>query len=440
MTPVDEVLKQATALVEPSATEARRMTDLAKSLLAKTEKAASRFPETRGALLGGSFAKGTWLPKHVDIDIFLRLDPETPDKRFEQVGLSVGAKASEGYPRGKKFAQHPYTEAWADGIRINIVPCYKVPPKEWKSAADRSPYHVDLVKGASEETRRQIRLLKMFMIGVGVYGAEIEVQGFSGYIAEVLVLRRGSFLEVLRWFASFKRSGEEKMFSLPDPVDAGRDLATAVSRERLGAMILASREFLRRPALAFFREMKGKARHALRPRVVAVVFSHRRLSEDTLWGELRKATRHMVRHAEVSGFRIARSMAASNNVDESAILMIPEFSVLPDLEQRVGPTVDRRKDVEAFLKSNRSGTELAWVDQDARLRVLRPREETTLVGLLTAAAKGRAGPIGAPRELKAGLKRSARVLTGPALDRRTSNTGWLKNGVDAITSDAVGTG
>ncbi|MDA4125286.1 MAG: CCA tRNA nucleotidyltransferase, partial [Thaumarchaeota archaeon] len=358
MTDLHSVLEGAASGVNPSPAVQRRITSLADSLLRKTRKAAARYSETRGVVLGGSFAKGTWLPKYVDLDIFVKVDPSTPESRFEEVGLAVGSIATRGFPRGKKYAQHPYTEATIDSVRVNIVPCYAVNRGEWKSAADRSPYHVQLVKGLSQDKKTQIRLLKRFMKAIGVYGAEIQVQGFSGYVAEVLVLKHEDLEGVLSFFANFKPSGKERLFTLPDPVDERRDLAIAISPEKLGRMVLAAREFLSRPSTAFFRQMQGKDHPSMRKEVVALPFSHQELSEDTLWGELRKTTRHIVRHLEVSGFRIARSMAASDNARSSAILLIPEFFVLPELEQRVGPTVDRGKDVEAFLASNRKDAKL----------------------------------------------------------------------------------
>lgn len=416
----------------------RSISALARSLLLRTRKAAARFPETHGALLGGSFAKGTWLPGYVDLDIFVRIDPKTPEDRFEQIGLAVGAAATRGLPQGKKFAQHPYTEAIVNGIRVNIVPCYSVRKGEWKSAADRSPFHVQIVRRLSDEHKIQIRVLKRFMKAVGVYGAEIETQGFSGYAAEVLVMRFGSLEGVLRYFARFQASSRERLFSLPDPVDEGRDLAIAISGEKLGRMILASREFLRSPKGAYLHEMRGKNHPALRGMVFAIVFTHRPLSEDTLWGELRKTTKHIVRHLDMNGFKIARSMAASDNKLSSAILLIPEYDALPGFEQRVGPTVDRKKDVEAFISSNRKGAKLIWVDEEARARLLRPRRYVSLADLLVDVVRGKAGPIGASSELERGMKRSGSVLRGPSLGQAASASKWLDNGIKEIVSDALG--
>ena len=439
MSRIAPVLSEAEKLVRPTLDEERRMGRLARSLVTKTRRSAARFAETRGVLVGGSYAKGTWLPGHVDLDIFVKLDPSLPDAEFERIGLVIGETATRGYPAGKKFAQHPYTEATVGGTRVNIVPCFAVEKGDWRSAADRSPFHVRLMKSLSEDAKTQVKLLKLFMNCVGVYGAEIERRGFSGYVAEVLIMKMGGFEEVLRWFAEGAVPKEGRPFTLPDPVDQGRDLGIAVSGESLGRMVLASREFLKRPSLAFFRKMSGRAHPSLRGQLVVVTFSHAPMSEDTLWGELRRTTKHLVRHIEVQGFTIARSMAASNNRDRSAILLIPELADLPPVEQRVGPTVDRRKDVEAFVASNAKDSRLVWVDEEARIRLLRPRRHTSLKELLGDVAKGKSGSIGASKEVELGMKRSASVLTGPQLARAASSAPWLQAGIREITSDAIGT-
>ena len=79
MTGLEPVLKAATKLVIPSADEEKRITGLAEFLLARTREAAGKHPEVRGVVMGGSFAKGTWLPTNVDIDVFVLIDPATPE-------------------------------------------------------------------------------------------------------------------------------------------------------------------------------------------------------------------------------------------------------------------------------------------------------------------------------------------------------------------------
>ncbi|MDV3293159.1 MAG: CCA tRNA nucleotidyltransferase [Nitrososphaerales archaeon] len=436
---IKSLLRQATRLVLPSEAEAAKLDELAEFLLKRTREAASSHPQVRDVVMGGSFAKGTWLPGHVDIDVFMRFDPSTPEGEFEEVGLSVGREVAKGFPTGKKYAQHPYIEASVRGVKVNLVPCYAVEERNWKSAADRSPFHVKLVEGLPEERKTQVRLLKSFMRGIGVYGAEIEIQGFSGYAAEVLVMEHGDLEGVLKHFADIKRDGEERLLSLPDPVDHSRDLAKAISKESIGRTVLASREFLRRPALSFFGEMRGGDRLRMRKEVIGLVFRHPKLSEDTLWGELRRTLAHISKAVEERGFAIARASAASNNSGASAFLFIAELSSLPVLEQRLGPTVDRRKETAAFLAKNWGRARLAWVDGDARIRILQKRQYTNLKKLLEDISRGRLGHIGASDEVRRAMSKNARVLRGDALRRHAASGSWLRSAILEIASDTFGT-
>jgi tRNA nucleotidyltransferase (CCA-adding enzyme) len=47
----------------------------------------------------------------------------------------------------------------------------------------------------------EVRLLKKFMKGTGVYGAEIKIGGFSGYLCELLILKYRSFAQTIEAFA-----------------------------------------------------------------------------------------------------------------------------------------------------------------------------------------------------------------------------------------------
>ncbi len=439
MSGIKSVLRHATKLVLPSDEEAAKLGKLADFLLTRTREAAGRHPQVKDVVIGGSFAKGTWLPGHVDIDIFVRFDPATPEHEFEQVGLAVGREVAKGFPTGKKYAQHPYIEASIDGVKVNLVPCYDVEERKWKSAADRSPFHVKLVEGLPEERKTEVRLLKRFMRGIGVYGAEIEVQGFSGYAAEVLVMEHGGLEGVLKHFADVETDEQGRLLSLPDPVDQSRDLAKAISKESVGRMALASREFLKRPAASFFGEMRGRGRPKMRDEVIALVFGHQTLSEDTLWGELRRTLAHVSKAAEERGFKIARATAASNNSDASAFLFIAELGLLPVLEQRLGPTVDRKKETAAFLAKNWAKAKLAWVDSEARVRILQQRRYTDLTKLLEDMSRGRLGHIGASDEVRRAMAKDARVLRGGALRRHAASRRWLSSAILEIASDTFGT-
>src|SRR5215216_4347475 len=105
----------------------------------------------------------------------------------------------DSYVAKLRYSDHPYVEVFVKKVRVNVVPCYDVEQSKWQSAADRSPFHTRYISSNfDDEKRRQARLLKKFLKSVGIYGAEISTEGFSGYVSEVLVLKYSSFENLLK--------------------------------------------------------------------------------------------------------------------------------------------------------------------------------------------------------------------------------------------------
>ena len=135
----------------------------------------------------GSVAKDTWLSENPDIDVFIRLPTSIPRKNLGEIGLKIARKAAANARQVERFAEHPYLEAFMDGYRVDIVPCYDAKKGEWQSATDRTPYHTDYIRKRLEiNLLGEARLLKRFMQGIGIYGAELKIGGFSGYLCELL--------------------------------------------------------------------------------------------------------------------------------------------------------------------------------------------------------------------------------------------------------------
>jgi tRNA nucleotidyltransferase (CCA-adding enzyme) len=432
--------KGARELCTPTDGEAKRLDEIVEKVVARTKLAAAKFPETRGVVLGGSFAKGTWLPGEADIDIFVKFSSEVDEERFEEVGLKVGFEATKGYPRGKKYAQHPYTEASVDEVVVNIVPCYDVQPGQWKSAADRSPFHVELIRTKlSDPQKLDVRLLKKFMKGVGVYGAEIEKEGFSGYACEVLVLRNGTFSEVLKHFAHLKAAAPEKLLSLLDPVDERRDLAKAISDENVARLVLAARVYLKRPTLQFFLGKRGMRHTNLKGQIIGISFTHAESSEDIMWGELKRTMKHLSGHITRAGFALARTAIASDNRRESAFLILPEVRELSPSEKRIGPSVVMEREATEFLAKNSKKARLVWVGEEGKLQILKDRDETRLLDFLKRSLRGGVSKMGGSPTIGRAIAKSGRVVEGRALQRAAKRKEWLSAGLDDIVSDTLGT-
>jgi len=203
---VKEVCAEVLKKITPSPQERKRVFALSEELRRKVVASAEKAKVKAEVRVEGSVAKDTWLSEEPDIDIFMRVPTTMPREAFGKVCLQIARKATEGYRQVERFAEHPYLEAFTDAVRVNIVPCYRVKRGEWISATDRTPFHTDYVKPLLDKgLREDVRLLKKFMKGIGVYGAEIKVGGFSGYLCELLVINYGSFLEVLKSVADWRR-------------------------------------------------------------------------------------------------------------------------------------------------------------------------------------------------------------------------------------------
>jgi tRNA nucleotidyltransferase (CCA-adding enzyme) len=180
-----EILKKIT----PTREDRVRIEALAEELEQKVASSCAEHGVKAIVRVEGSVAKDTWLREEPEVDIFMRLPATVSRGVLNKVSLEIARKATKGSRQVERFAEHPYLEAFVEGVRVNIVPCYNVKRGEWLSATDRTPFHTDYVRNRlNKSLRDEVRLLKKFMQGIGVYGAEIKIGGFSGYLCELLIL------------------------------------------------------------------------------------------------------------------------------------------------------------------------------------------------------------------------------------------------------------
>ncbi|MGI0059724.1 MAG: nucleotidyltransferase domain-containing protein, partial [Nitrosotalea sp.] len=171
------VLEQARKISIPTRQEEEKIGALAENLLDLVKKEIAKHPEVTSVELGGSFAKGTWLKGKLDLDIFVKIKKETNEKQFEEIGREIGFKSMKKFGPYVRYSEHPYVEAVVQGTKVNIVPCYDVEIGQWKSAADRSSFHTKFIlEKLDEEKKNEVRLLKKFLRGIGIYGAEIATE------------------------------------------------------------------------------------------------------------------------------------------------------------------------------------------------------------------------------------------------------------------------
>jgi tRNA nucleotidyltransferase (CCA-adding enzyme) len=437
---VSAVIDKALSLCEPTKGEASKLTKIAQEAKRLVENRVASLDEVVDVVFGGSFAKGTWLRGDADIDIFVKIKPSVSVERFEVLGKSIGHEALKKHKPKLRYSDHPYVEAFVRGIRVNVVPCYNVEQGKWQSAADRSPFHTEYISSNfDDEKRMQARLLKKFFKGVGIYGAEISTGGFSGYVSEVLVLKYGSFENVLRAAADMQdrqviAAGEYdsdivKGFRSPviiiDPVDSRRNLGTAISPESVGRFVLAARAFLASPSLQFFREKNkhAKASAKLYPNVLVVEFTHKERSPDVIWGQLKRSLNAMAKQLEIADFIVLRSSCITDEKTSAALAFLLESITLPPYTKRKGPEVFRRKDTVSFISDTKNKKPLVtWVDREMRVAMLVDRKATDARQFARSLLLDRIENSGVAKDLIADRKKlriysgSERKIKGLALE------------------------
>ncbi len=378
------------------------------------------------AVIAGSAARATFLSDRLDIDLFLLFPPEISDDQLREQGLALARDVLTDPVR--RYAEHPYLRGTFEGFTVDAVPGFAVTdPSRPRSPVDRTPFHQEyLAARETPEIAAEVRLAKQFLRARGVYGSEAKTEGFSGYLLEVLVLRYGSLRELLRaardWAIPVRlepagreppRLPAEVALVLADPVDPNRNVASALSRRNLGALIVSARAYLEQPDRAWFTvapEPKFSHEAALRAvrdrgsHVSVVRLERPDLVDDTLYPQLRKAERAVADELARAGFVVVGS--ASSAGDGELVLAVElAFSERPHVRVRPGPPagLDRAGDFLAAWPTDRAGVlQGPYVRADGSLAVEAreelPRAEAFLLDRLPGLSLGRnlsAGP--APR-------------------------------------------
>lgn len=430
-----EVLRAAEGIAVPTRDEEERLSSVAERVLGAVRSSFSGVEGYLGASVEGSAAKGTWVRSRPEVDVFVMFSPEIPGERLEELVVTRGIAALEsvGASWRLRYAEHPYVEGFLSGVGVNVVGCYEVERGRWISAVDRTPYHTAYVSSRLDERlRREVRLAKAFAMGIGVYGAEIKVGGFSGYLMELLVLRSGGFIELLedasRWrppkvIEMTGELSEERALVLfqnsplivTDPVDPRRNVASAVTLTKLSEFVLAAKLFLARPSLDFFAPPRPRRPEAWRE-VIAIRFDRPQgLPVDTLWGEALKFARSVASSLSREGFEVRR-WAVEGTEDSVLVLLELDRLELPTFALREGPPVWLENALD-FIERHASDPLTAagpWVDGE-RLYVLKRREARGAVELTRRWLEGRS--VSVPRDLDGPLRRAEVV----ALDRDAAN-------------------
>jgi tRNA nucleotidyltransferase (CCA-adding enzyme) len=396
------VLEDVLGEVSPSERERKGLREAYEAVRDRALEALDDAGVDGDVALVGSAARDTWLSGDRDIDVFLLLPPELDREGFETVGLDVGRSV---FPDGTvEYAEHPYVQGDESGYDVDIVPCYDLDSTDGlRSAVDRTPFHNEYVRGVADEHAGfgdEVRLLKAFARGAGVYGSDLRTRGFSGYLCEILVHRYGGFASVVEAAADWSppvriepteptSDDLEGPLVVVDPVDPSRNVASVVSEDSFARFVDASRRWLDSPdrSLFFPDEPEPMDSDSLRcvvdergTRLVAVVFGAPDIVDDQLYPQLRKTRRSLVEEVERLGFDVIRSDAFAD--DRAVVLIEANVGTQSSVEKHVGPPVYVREHASAFAEKYEEADAVGPYIEDGRYVVEREREHTTVEGFV----------------------------------------------------------
>ncbi len=410
-----DTISKISKYVEPPKKTEQLREKTAKEICTLIENEIKRYPQIKDLELGGSFAKKTWLMQNSDIDIFIRFKKNVSEKEFEKISLEIGLGVLPVDSRDIRYSQHPYVEGKIKDTRVNIVPCYDVKNGEWKSAADRSPFHTrHMRKALTPKMRNEVRILKTFLRSNKILGAEIATQGFSGYVAEVLILRYKSFRNLINSMSEIKEKqviGEAtKIFDTPlvimDPVDSNRNLAAAISTENIGKFILLCRAFKDKPSKEFFIEAKTRISETYWNNLLVVRFNFKENRPDIIWGQIKKMVGVLSSQLESNGFTVLRSRPHVGQDKKIYLFFFLESIEISYIYSQNGPEFFRQDDSKKFISKNLRNNEPMWIGKDQKITALKKRRYVNatefMVDCLKDAKKN--VPKGLQRDLKEGVE------------------------------------
>ncbi len=380
---VEAVLKD----VRPSQKEMDSTTSISNQIMSRLKESA---PKNVEILLAGSTARGTQMAGNSDIDIFLLFPKNTDKEVLETQGLRIAKSIVDKRKNERyeiKYAEHPYAKLFLEdkGVTVDVVPAYKIGnARERGTAVDRTQLHNEFVNSRlTQKQRDHVRVLKAFLNGHSVYGAEAMTEGFSGYLCELIIYHYGSFQQAITAFANIKvpvvieaekraelsgASADESVkkfksaFIVIDPTDSDRNVAANVSMESLARAALASRALLNNPSKDTFYssgysdlDTKGKLsslRKALGANIYSIHFIVPDIAEDIVWQQLKRLSSRLNDELTSKGFAPVLSLQSLHKREALITLFVRDVEIKACIAK--GPSVFMRDAASRFIAARRN--------------------------------------------------------------------------------------
>ena len=359
---MQDVIKKVLKKIKPSPKEELIVEKIVKEILNRIKIKDAK------TILGGSGAKKTWLKGTHDIDIYVKFNPE----KYENSKISKILKQELKKRFSKVETLHgsrDYYRVYKEGYTIEIVPIFDIERVEdAQNITDVSPFHAEWVK--KHKKGDEIRLTKAFCKAQSCYGAESYMQGFSGYVLEILTIHYGSFENFIKKIASWGKKeyidpenhgvklNKSKTYSpliLIDPVQPDRNAAAALGRKKYNKLIQAARKFLHKPTEEAF-EKKEITTEDLKKRAEGkklIILDVKPLKgkEDVIGAKLLKALEYLRKQLMLKDFKIYDYNWKWNK--KAFFWFILDKDDLPEFEEHEGPKLRQKNHVEKFKQKNK---------------------------------------------------------------------------------------
>ena len=329
------------------------------------------------AVLGGSGAKGTWL-KTFDADIFVMFNYGRHKDKSGQLSDILGKSLKKHFKITRLHGSRDYFQINQGKFTFEIIPILEIKKAEQaKNITDVSPLHSSFVL-KHKKLIDEMRLTKQFFKASKVYGAESYIQGFSGYVCEILTVYYGSFLNLMKAITKWKEKtivdvknyykGKNVLMELNkskltspliviDPVQKDRNAAAALDHEKFDIMTHRAKEFLKKPSREFFeiKEFEEKdIRTKFSENLVMLEAKPLNKKEDVAGAKMLKAFHFIEQNLVFHGFKVVESDMLWHSKDASLFYYALESDKLPETKEVIGPPVKIKLHAELFRKKHKN--------------------------------------------------------------------------------------
>lgn len=321
-----------------------------------------RIPNTK-IILGGSGAKGTWLPNTHDIDIFVKFNYEKYKDKSDIISSILERYLKKKFKISKLHGSRDYFQINYKYYVFEVVPILDIKNiKQMRNITDISPLHIRWVN--KYNYKDDIRKLKLLCRKNKVYGAESYIGGFSGYALEVLCIYYKGFNNAIKNIAKWgsrtvldpekylkeplvelNDSKIQTQLILVDPVDPTRNVTAALRKDKYKKLINLCKKYLRNPNKDYFKEEKFKIPKG------SVILEVKELEgkKDISAAKMMKAYNFLKKQLQLKGFNIDSDWSYDDR-----LFYFKFKNKLDKYELRQGPFLDDKDNVYGFKKIHKT--------------------------------------------------------------------------------------